>query len=66
MPESWRIYYQDAQGNWQPVDHADNYGVEKGTGNTVRFDPVKTQALKLEVKQPANYSSGIYEWEVNQ
>ena len=34
--------------------------------STVRFDPVKTRALKLEVKQPANYSSGIYEWEVNQ
>ena len=66
VPESWRIYYQDAQGNWQPVDHADNYGVGKGTANTVRFDPVKTRALKLEVKQPANYSSGIYEWEVNQ
>ena len=47
--QSWKMYYKDAQGQWQPVSGADKYGVEKGTGNTVNFDPVKTKAVKLEI-----------------
>lgn len=58
------VYYKDAQGQWQPVSGADKYGVEKGTGNTVNFNPVKTKAVKLEIVQPADNSSGLFEWEV--
>jgi DUF1680 family protein len=64
VPQSWKVYYQDAEGQWQPVSNPDRYGVQKGTGNTVHFDPVTTQAMKLEVKQPKEYSSGLFEWEV--
>lgn len=64
IPQSWKIYYKDAQGQWQSVSGADKYGVEKGAGNTVNFDPVKTKAVKLEVVQPADNSSGLFEWEV--
>ena len=64
VPQSWKIYYRNAQGEWQPVEKPDNYGTEKGTGNTVHFRPVKTTAVKLEVVQPAGHSSGIYEWEI--
>ncbi len=64
IPQSWKMYYKDAQGQWQPVSGADKYGVEKGTGNTVNFDPVKTKAVKLEIVQPADNSSGLFEWEV--
>lgn len=64
IPQSWKIYYKDAQGRWLPVSGADKYPVEKGTGNTVNFTPVKTKALKLEVLQPDKYSSGMYEWEI--
>lgn len=64
IPQSWKIYYQDASGRWQPVTGADTYGVKKGEANTVNFDPVKTKAVKLEVVQPADYSSGLFEWEV--
>ncbi len=64
VPQAWRVYYKDAQGDWQPVTGADRYGVEKGTANTVNFDPVATQAVKLEIVQPAGYASGLYEWEV--
>ena len=64
IPQSWKVYYKDAQGQWQPVSGADKYGVEKGTGNTVNFDPVKTKAVKLEIVQPADNSSGLFEWEV--
>ncbi len=32
--------------------------------NTVDFDPVTTDAVRLEVTLPDNLSSGLYEWEV--
>ena len=64
VPKSWKIYYKNAQGQWQPVDGVNKYGIEKGIGNTVNFNPVKTRAVKLEVVQPDKNSSGLFEWEV--
>jgi hypothetical protein len=64
VPQAWSMYYQDAQGQWQPMQGADRYGVQKGTGNTVHFTPVTTKAVKMEVKLPADNSTGIFEWEV--
>jgi hypothetical protein len=64
VPKSWNVYYRDEQGNWQPVAHPDQFGVKKGMGNTVNFDPVKTKALKLEVTLPDDNSAGIFEWSV--
>lgn len=62
VPKSWKLYYKDASGEWQPVTGADNYGTVKGVANTVNFDPVKTTAMKLEVVQPDDNSAGIFEW----
>ncbi len=64
VPKSWRILYQDQQGQWLPVTGADGYPVGRGMACTVNFDPVKTKALRLEVTQPDNYSSGLFEWSV--
>ena len=64
VPASWKIYFKDAAGQWQPVAGASNYGTKKGVGNTVNFNPVKTKALKLEVVLPEKLSSGIFEWSV--
>lgn len=64
VPAAWKIYYQDEQGQWKPVTGTDKYGIEKGTGNIVNFDPVKTKAVKLEIVQPEKHSSGLFEWEV--
>ena len=64
VPESWNIEYQDAQGQWQSVADADSYPVKKGQPCTVHFAPVKTKALRLNVKQPAKYSCGLFEWSV--
>lgn len=63
-PQSWKVYYQDAAGNWQPVQNADKYGTAKGNPNTVQFDAVKTKAMKLEIVQPEKHSAGLFEWEV--
>ncbi|MDF9831079.1 glycoside hydrolase family 127 protein [Parabacteroides sp. PF5-6] len=64
VPESWKLYYKDASGNWKPVENTSAYKTEKGVNNTVQFKPVTTQALKLEVKQPAEHSAGLFEWAV--
>lgn len=64
VPKSWKLYYKDAQGAWQPVGNADKYATEKGVGNTVNFDPVETTAVKLEVVLPDDNASGVYEWEM--
>lgn len=65
VPKSWKLYYKDASGNWQPVTGADNYGTVKGSANTVNFDPVKTKAMKLEVTLPDDNSAGIFEWQLD-
>ena len=62
VPQSWRILYQDAQGQWQPVSGADGYPTDKGSACTVNFDPVKTKALRLEVVLPNDNSAGLFEW----
>lgn len=64
VPQSWAVFYRDADGSWKPVENADKYGTVKGNMNTVLFKPVTTDAVRIEVKLPAENSSGIYEWEV--
>ena len=62
VPQSWRILYQDAQGQWQPVSGADHYPTDKGAACTVNFNPVKTKALRLEVVLPKDNATGLFEW----
>ena len=64
VPQSWRILYQDQQGQWQPVRGADGYPTDKGAACTVNFDPVKTKALRLEVTLPADNAAGLFEWSI--
>lgn len=64
-PESWALYYKDADGQWQEVCDHSPYTVTKDCYNSVDFRPVKTTGLKILVKlQPGN-SGGILEWKVN-
>ncbi|MDD4991731.1 MAG: glycoside hydrolase family 127 protein [Paludibacter sp.] len=64
VPQSWKVYYKDKNGEWQPAENTKAYGVEKGMGNEVLFKPVVTKALKLEVKLQEKNAAGIFEWEV--
>lgn len=64
VPDSWQIYYQDADGDWQPVANADAYPTAKGAPCTVHFAPVTTKGVKLEFRQPEDASCGIFEWSV--
>ena len=62
VPKSWRILYQTADGQWQPVEGADGYPAAPGTACAVHFTPVKTKAVRLEVTLPDNDSAGLFEW----
>ena len=65
VPDAWRLFYKDEQGQWQPVAVLSGvYPVQKGAPCTVDFVPVKTTALKLEVDINKDKSAGIFEWSV--
>jgi hypothetical protein len=64
VPDSWKLYYKDAAGNWVEVKNPSGYPSLKGVACTVTFDPVKTTAVKLELVQPVDKSCGLYEWSV--
>jgi hypothetical protein len=63
VPLSWRLLYRDG-GEWKPVETAESYGVEKDRFNKVRFKPVTTSALRLEVTMQKDWSAGLHEWKV--
>jgi hypothetical protein len=62
-PRSWRVLYLRGS-EWVPVATADAYGLAKDTYNTVRFAPVRTTSVRLEVELPEAFSAGIQEWKI--
>ena len=63
VPASWRVLYRSGD-TWKPVANSNPYGVEKDKFNLVRFNPVRTSALKLEIQLLGKFSAGIHEWRV--
>ncbi len=61
LPQSWRVLYRTAEGQFEPVKNAGAYGVEKDTFNKGVFDPVRTDALRVEVTLPDRWSAGVQE-----
>jgi DUF1680 family protein len=61
LPRSWQLFYRD-KGQWKPVGHPNGYGCEGDRYNRTTFDPVETDALRLEVQLPEGFSAGIHEW----
>jgi len=63
IPKSWRLLYLDDM-QWKPVPNAISGNVERDQWNRMRFQAVKTTALRIEVELQPNYSGGILEWRV--
>ena len=63
VPESWRLLYRDGD-QWKPVDAQDSFGVEKDRYNVVRFAPVTTAGLRIELQLQPKFSGGVLEWKV--
>jgi len=64
VPESWRLLYKD-NGQWKEVPSASGYGLQKDKFNDVKFDPLRTASLRLEVELQQNFSGGILEWRID-
>jgi hypothetical protein len=63
VPHKWRLLYK-SDGQWKPVDAAREYGVAKDRYNIVRFAPITTTALRLELTMQPQASAGVQEWKV--
>jgi hypothetical protein len=63
VPKSWGLSYREG-GAWKPVRGASGFGVEKDRFNEVRFEPVRADALRIEVQLQEGFSGGILEWRV--
>jgi hypothetical protein len=65
VPAEWRLLWLDGEA-WKPVKLTPEspYATEKDRLNRVEFEPVRTQALKLEVKLQPRFSGGVLEWTI--
>ena len=61
IPASCRLLYKDGN-NWVPIKSTTGYDLAKDKYNTVKFEPVKTTALRMEIKLPKNHATGVHEW----
>jgi len=58
VPKSWRLFrWQDNQ--WQPVRSAAPLGCVRDSYNTVRFAPVETRGLRIELRCQPQKSAGV-------
>jgi len=60
-PASWRVLARKGD-QWQPVKNRGEYGVALDRFNRVEFEPVETDALRLEMQSAQGKSGGVYEW----
>lgn len=72
VPEAWRLLYKDTSagvsGAWRPVTLVGgeaSYPTKPEEFNTVRFEPVTTTGLRLELDLQEGWSSGVEEWRVD-
>jgi len=63
VPVSWKAFYKDGD-NWTPVETTDDFEVAADRYNKVKFKPVTTTALRLEIVIRSDASMGIQEWKV--
>jgi len=64
LPAAWHLEYLD-RGAWKAVAAAESYPVAWDQWCSVRFDPVKTTALRLVVQLPPGFAAGVHEWKVD-
>lgn len=61
VPQSWRLLYLDGP-EWKPVATAGEFGTAESRANVVKFRPVKTRALKIELQLQEGVSAGVLQW----
>jgi len=61
VPAGWNLQWKDGDV-WKPVQTDSVYGVEKDQMNRADFQPVTTNAIRLDVQLQPGFSGGILEW----
>lgn len=64
LPSAWRVLYWDGAG-FRPVSGTSEYELRKDAFSRVRFDPVRTPRLRLEVQLRERSTAGILECRLN-
>ena len=49
VPQSWTLLYRNGQ-SWKPVNDPSLYGTKKDMWNVTTFQPVVTDALRMDVQ----------------
>ncbi|WP_106536754.1 beta-L-arabinofuranosidase domain-containing protein [Haloactinopolyspora alba] len=62
VPDSWRLLWLDGS-TWRPVTGAGTFGTALDRFNTVGFDAVEAQVLRVEAQLKPDFSGGILEVE---
>jgi hypothetical protein len=63
IPAGWRILYRQG-ADWKPVKNLSDYTTTKDAYDKIKFEQVKTSALRLEVFLQKDFSTGVHEWVV--
>lgn len=63
VPKSWTLRAR-VDGRWVAVDEPSDYGVALNRYNRCTFEPLETDALRLEIQSQEKWAGGIYEWRV--
>ena len=63
VPAAWELQYKFGD-KWLPVKAKSAYKVSKNGWDQMEFEPVATTAMRLRVKLPEKFSTGIHEWSV--
>jgi hypothetical protein len=61
VPASWKLFYREGAG-WKEVRGGSGFGTEHDRFNRAAFEPVETEALKIEARLRPDVSGGILEW----
>ena len=65
VPKSWQLFYRK-DDSWIAVSAETEFGTEVDRYNVVKFKPIETNSLKLEVQLQPNFSAGILEWKIGE
>jgi len=65
LPSSWWLEWWDGAA-WKPVAGPPAYPIAKDQFNTVRFSPVHTTAIRLQVATQGRQPAGILEWRIGE
>lgn len=60
VPAGWKVLYRKGK-EWKPLPSPSRSGVLPDRPNEVRFPPVRTTGIRLEVRLQEGWSAGLYE-----